>query len=257
MFKGNTMNVGALPERVYSICKFVEKEPMTEKDAKELMEPKFLGQSSDYFNASLKAAIELGLVTEDDDMISLIVDPSVIKSLETMREFITNNIGTLSDGSFYKTTKAYFGLSDQIFTLNKKLQDLSSELNKISGEKVDNQKLLAMRFWVQYLGLGYIYDSFFIPNCAVFLGDLIKSANFEVDKLYSISDFFSILNASVLITDLDYIRKSMNYGLTCGLRTLESQGIITLEHVQDMQDIWTLFNLSGVSSTVTNIRVRR
>ena len=112
MFKGNTMNVGALPERVYSICKFVEKKPMTEKDAKELMEPKFLKQSSDYFNASLKAAIELGLVTEDDDMISLIVDPSVIKSLETMREFITNNIGTLSDGSFYKTTKAYFASSE-------------------------------------------------------------------------------------------------------------------------------------------------
>ena len=49
MFK-EKMVTTAIPERVYALCKIVEKGPISLSELKDKMEPEFLGNGSVYFN---------------------------------------------------------------------------------------------------------------------------------------------------------------------------------------------------------------
>lgn len=51
----------AIPERVYALCKIVEKGPISLSELKDKMEPEFLGNGSVYFNDYKNAAQELEL----------------------------------------------------------------------------------------------------------------------------------------------------------------------------------------------------
>ena len=87
MFK-EKMVTTAIPERVFALCKIVEKGSIYSGELKNKMEPEFLGNGSVYFNDYKNAAEELGLVTISDDLISLAVDPKIVKSIESMRTYI-------------------------------------------------------------------------------------------------------------------------------------------------------------------------
>ena len=78
----------AIPERVYVLCKIVEKGPISSSELKEKMEPAELNAdtSTAYFPDYRTAAEELGLIITSDNMISLAGDPSVIESRQTMRK---------------------------------------------------------------------------------------------------------------------------------------------------------------------------
>lgn len=67
----------AIPERVYALCKIVEKGPISLSELKDKMEPEFLGNGSVYFNDYKNAAQELELISVSDDQIQLAVDPKV------------------------------------------------------------------------------------------------------------------------------------------------------------------------------------
>ena len=57
------MATPAIPERVYTLCKIVEKKPTTLSDLKEKMEPSYLNQTSSYFSEYRSAAEELKLIS--------------------------------------------------------------------------------------------------------------------------------------------------------------------------------------------------
>ena len=80
------MATPAIPERVFTLCKIVEKRPISSSDLKERMEPEFLHNSSSYYADYRNAAEELRLISISDNMISLAVNPEVIKSIESMRK---------------------------------------------------------------------------------------------------------------------------------------------------------------------------
>lgn len=65
------------------------------------MEPEFLGNGTIYFNDYKNAAEELGLVTISDDLISLAVDPKIVKSIESMRAYINSHLELYNTGQFY------------------------------------------------------------------------------------------------------------------------------------------------------------
>ena len=99
---------------------------------------------------------------------------------------------------------------------------------------------------------------FLIPNADVFLIDAIKNSDFEKGKKYSFGEFIQKLTPCCdIVFDLVNGNKNINYGVSCGLRTLHDQEIITMEHILDQMDIWSLYPLKAhpISSTVTNITI--
>ena len=233
----------AIPERVFTLCKIVEKRAISSSDLKAKMEPDYLKQASSYFSDYRTAAEELKLITVSDNMISLAVDPSIIKT-------------TFQNGQFYQVTKAYFEMDSNVLNGEKSLVALAPIMSKQLNRPVDAMAMRAWRFWVSYLGFGYLQNMFFIPNAAEFLKDVISIAEMEKGRRYSFGDFMAKIHPySDIIVDHDLTNKQLNYGVSNGLRTLHDAGIIKLEHILDQEDIWNLYPLKAhqISGTVTNI----
>ena len=219
----------AIPERVYVLCKIVEKGPISSSELKEKMEPAELNAdtSTAYFPDYRTAAEELGLIITSDNMISLAVDPSVIESRQTMRKYVNGVLRKFSDGQFYQVTHAYYMLGADALKTEKNLSNLGPVMSELTGQKVDAMAMRAWRFWVSYLGLGYLQEMFMIsPYCGIIMDENQKNHR-------------------------------LSYGMSNGLRTLHDAGILKMEHFLDQKDIWTLYPLKAhpIRDTVTNITI--
>lgn len=246
----------AIPERVFTLCKIVEKRAISSSDLKAKMEPDYLKQTSSYYSDYRAAAEELQLITVSDNMISLAVDPSVIKTTASMRRYINGILSEFQNGQFYQVTKAYFEMDSNVLNGEKSLVALAPIMSKQLNRPVDAMAMRAWRFWVSYLGFGYLQDMFFIPNAAEFLEDIISMAGIEKGRRYSFGDFMAKIQPySNIIISHDPSNRQLNYGVSNGLRTLHDAGIIKLEHILDQEDIWNLYPLKAhpISGTVTNI----
>ena len=244
----------AIPERVYVLCKIVEKGPISSSELKEKMEPAELNAdtSTAYFPDYRTAAEELGLIITSDNMISLAVDPSVIESRQTMRKYVNGVLRKFSDGQFYQVTHAYYMLGADALKTEKNLSNLGPVMSELTGQKVDAMAMRAWRFWVSYLGLGYLQEMFMIPNADVFLQDVIELAGLEKGKKYSFGEFINLISPYCGIKN-----RRLSYGMSNGLRTLHDAGILKMEHFLDQKDIWTLYPLKAhpIRDTVTNITI--
>ena len=250
----------AIPERVFALCKIVEKKPIFNTELKEKMEPEYLHQTSSYYSEYRTAAEEVKLITISDNMIYLAVDPSVIKTTATMRKYINGLLSEFQSGQFYQVTKVYFELGSSVLKGEKSLVELAPMMRERLGRPVDAMAMRAWRFWVSYLGFGHLQDMFFIPNAAEFLKDIISVAGIEKGRRYSFGDFMAQIGPYIkIIVDVEASNHQLNYGVSNGLRTLHDAGIIKLEHILDQEDIWNLYPLKAheISGIVTNITLCR
>ena len=226
----------AIPERVYALCKIVEKGPITASEIKEKMEPDFLGNKSSYFNDYRNAAEELGLISISDDLVSLAVEDKVVKSTDNMRKYINQQLEKFNAGQFYLVTNAFFEKGSDIFKEDKNIANLGPMFSEMTGLQVDAMAMRAWRFWASFLGFGYLQDMFIIPNANVFLKDIILESNIEKNKMYSISEFVDILSPKANIIFSDLSNKKFNYGVSNGLRALQDSGFLKMEHILDQKD---------------------
>lgn len=256
MFK-DKMVTTAIPERVFALCKIVEKGPISSGDLKDKMEPSFLGNGSVYFNDYKNAAEELELITISDDLISLAVDTKIIKSIEEMRGYINSRLEKHNTGQFYLVTNAYFKKGSDIFKEDKNIANLGPMFTEMTGVPVDAVAMRAWRFWASFLGFGYLQEMFIIPNANVFLWDVITASGLEKKRLYSISEFIDGIAPMANVVIPDVSQKSFNYGVSNGLRALQDAGKIKMEHIHDQADMWTLYPLKAYSndSTITHITI--
>ena len=248
----------AIPERVYTLCKIVEKKPISNNEIKEKMEPGFLNNSSSYYTDYRNAAEELKLISISDNMVSLAVDSSVIKTTAAMRKYINGMLEEFQNGQFYQVTKTYFELDSSILKGEKNVANLAPMISQKTNRPVDAMAMRAWRFWVSFLGMGYLQDMFIIPNADVFLKDLIEIVGFEKNRRYSFGEFIGRISLyAKIIMNTDPTNRSLNYGMSNGLRSLHDAGIIQLEHILDQDDIWNLYQLKAhpISGTVTNITI--
>ena len=250
----------AIPERVYVLCKIAEKGPISGSELKEKMEPAELtaDTSTAYFPDFRTTAEELGLIITSDNMVSLAVDPNVIESRQTMRKYINGVLRKFSDGQFYQVTHAYYMLGADALKTEKNLSNLGPVMSELTGQKVDAMAMRAWRFWVSYLGLGYLQEMFMIPNADVFLQDVIELAGLEKGKKYSFGEFINLISPYCgIILDETLKNHQLSYGMSNGLRTLHDMGILKMEHFLDQKDIWTLYPLKAhpIRDTVTNITI--
>ena len=254
----NKMVTPAIPERVYTLCKIVEKKAMSTSEVKEKMEPSYLNQKSSYYNDYKNAAEELQLITITDNVLSVSVDASVLKNMDTMRSYINGKLNQFREGQFYKVTKAYFDMGEEILHGEQNVANMASLMTLKSGIAVDSMAMRAWRFWASYLGFGYLQDMFVIPNADTILQDIISKAEFEKNKRYSIAEFLEKLRPhSDIIIDSSNGAKKFSFGVSNGLRTLQDAGVIRMEYILDQEDTWNLFHVDALSAneTVTNITV--
>lgn len=256
------MQTEATPERVFALCKLVEsKGTATRADLQELMEPEFLGNSSKYFGSYCNTAVELGLLTVSDNNISLAVGRETIADTESMRKYVNATLAKFYDGPFARFTRAFFAKDRQVLSMT----DLDTMVREVGTEAggIDANGIRAWRFWASFLGLIRIHNVnrviTFLPNAATFLADAVDASHLELGVPYKMSELMDRIGATVSIA-CNLEKTPLNYGVSCGFRTLHDIGKIKLEHVLDQEDIWTLDPLPGhllASGTVTNVTILR
>lgn len=254
----NKMVTEATPERVFELCKLVEKCPMLATHLREKMEPAYLQNGSVYFPYYRTAAEELKLITINDNTISLAVDPSIIANMSTMRRYVNSVLSSFEDGHFYLVTHEYYAMSNRALKTDKNLGNLAPLMSRNIGQSVDAVEMRAWRFWVSYLGFGYLHGKFFIPNAKEFLWDAMHNAGMEKNKSYSIGEFVEqVRRFCGIIFDANLSKRELNYGVSNGLRALHDAGHIRLEHIHDQADNWTLYPMKAhtIPDTVTNITI--
>ncbi len=257
MFK-DKMVTTAIPERIFALCKVVEKGPIVSSELKEKMEPEYLENGSVYFNDYKNAALELGLISISDDLISLAVDAKVIKNIECMRTYINSRLEIYNTGQFYLVTKAYFEKGSDIFKEDKNIANLGPLFTQMTNYAVDAVAMRSWRFWASFLGFGYLQEMFIIPNAYVFLWDIICNTSLEKGRMYSVSEFVNAITPmSNIIIDFNTANRTFNYGVSNGLRALQDAGKIKMDHILDHKDMWTLYQLKAYSnnSTITHISI--
>jgi hypothetical protein len=248
----------AIPERVFTLCKIVERKPLSVAELKEKMEPDYLNQNTSYASDYRGAAEELKLISISDHTVSLAVSPSVIKTPATMRRYINGMLEEFKNGHFYQVTNAYFNISGNILSGEKNVAAMGAEIGQRINRFIDAMEMRAWRFWASFLGFGYLQEMFVIPNADVFLLDVIATAGFEKGYRYSFAEFINrILPYSRIVIDANPANRQLNFGVSNGLRTLHDLGIIKLEHILDQADIWNLYPMKAhvISATITNITI--
>ena len=81
----------------------------------------------------------------------------------------------------------------------------------------------------------------------------------EENQLYSFNDFISALRPYCnIVIPGDITNRTLNYGVSAGLRTLHDNKIIKLEHIMD-QEAWSIYPMPGhsIEDTVTSVSILR
>lgn len=260
---GNRMQTSAIPERVYVLCKEVSSKPIDEDILKTMLEPQNLGGKTSYFGYVRTAAEQLQLISTKENTISLAVDKDVVKSMDNMRCYVNMHLEMFSNSLFYKVTQNYLDMGTEVLNHNS-LSKMSDIMGKNIGEKVIEDDMRAWRFWMPFLGFGYMHDfqagavGILLPNTAIFLSDIIKSLKLKKKTEYRIDEFVSVIlpYANIMLHNV-IATKSFNYGVSNAIRMLHDLGVIRVEHRLDAQDIWSLHPHEGheLESTVTHVTI--
>lgn len=255
----NNMRTEATPERVYALCRIVEKKPMSLTELRERMEPEYLQNGSVYFHTYKNAAEELELISVSDNVASLSVDPAVVSSLASMRRYVNARMERFREGKFYKLTHEYYRRGAGILALEDSVVKMAGPLSTGLGIAVGGDDMRAWRFWASFLGLGCMQDMLLLPNAAIYLQDAMVNAGLTTGQ-YSFGELIHAIRPYCgMIFGDEVSGHVMNYGVSNGLRTLHDLGVIRMEHVLDQRDIWSLFPIPAhqIPETVTNVAILR
>ncbi len=262
----STMKTMAIPERVFALCQVLKEGAIAEETARKMFEPGTVSGNSPYFGAVETAASQLGLIETNDDSkeVRLAVDKKIVDNMQAMRLYVNGRIESVSDGQFYKTTKTWMLKSDELFKVDKDLQNVSKMVSILNGYdpdlKLDEDSMRAWRFWSSFLGFGYLHEMFFMPNAATYLWDSIKNAGIKAKKIYTISEFFDLLKpfTNICLSDDELSRRKMNFAVSNAMRTLNDLGVIELKYVNDREDEWNLtpMPLHTFASLVTDVEYK-
>lgn len=259
------MKPSATPERILELCRIVEnaKGDRSIEKIREIAEPAAFAGNTQYFGIIKNAAIEIGLLTEQNNELEYVGDKQTIKSYDSFRRYCNSIIFNDKSWEFYKICKAFCILNDEWLRLESITSNESvTLLSKYSSyPSTDLQKTIipASRFWLSFLGFGYVQEGtkiVFLPNAYVAMRDFISLSNLEKGKEYSIEEFFSLmpLGFSVL-HDLGDGKAEINYALSNAIRQLHDSKEIILKVNPDSEKKWSLFpsNNHVIKNTVTHL----
>lgn len=259
MFK-DKIKPEATPERVYELCKIVStKELITNADLKELVEPKEFETNTAYYGTIKNAAIELGIIDGTDEL-KFIQDKKIVKNMDEFRLYCNSVLFNDDTSEFFRLCNGFLE-SNGVWLHNDSItsDENARRVSEFSDFPVNDLKktlILATRFWISFLGFGYIAKMIYIPNAYIAVKDFIKLANLEKGKEYSISEFIDALPSGISVLTSEAKKdKKLNLAMSNALRQLHDMKEIQLIRNLDSAERWTLYqNKShGFSDNVTHL----
>lgn len=243
MFIGN-MVTEAIPARVFALYKIVEsKKGISRSELQRFMEPKEIYEGTSYFSAIMKAAEELKLIENKDNVVSLSDDVERLKTIEGFRKYVISILPDLSDGQFWKCTNIIVNMNEKIYEFSaisdsNMLNDISKQL----GETIKPPMIRGWRFWSQFLGFGLMNDMVFLPNAYVYVKDVLRLMNLEKKQEYTISDFMArFMQYGRIMLSSSTSEKKLNIAMSSALRELHDNGEIVLKFGSDQEMKWILY----------------
>ena len=101
MFIGN-MVTEAIPARVFALYKIVDsKKDISRSELQGFMEPKGIYEGTSYFSSIFKAAEELKIIENKDNVISIPKDRERLKTIEDFRLYLNSFLQDLAEGQFW------------------------------------------------------------------------------------------------------------------------------------------------------------
>ena len=245
----NNIRVEPIPERVYELCKLVSKKSDKETAFRSVMEPNSINKTSTvYFGIIRDVAIELGIIEKNGENLEYIADKSIVKDLVSFRRFCNSIVWRKTDTYFYKICKCFLDSNDNWLKYSTLTNvNITTEVRDKTGIENLQNYMLGVRFWISFLGFGYIQENGssmnFLPNMYMAIKDFIVLANLEKNKEYTLTEFLNlIMNICSVAIESEFSNKSMNLALSNALRQLHDNKEIILSHHLDSKEVWHLFN---------------
>ena len=243
MFIGN-MVTEAIPARVFALYKIVEsKKSISRNELQGLMEPKDIYEGTSYFSAIIKAAEELKIIENHDNMISLPEGKEKLKTIDDFRRYVISILQDLSDGQFWKCTNVIVNMNEKIYEYSA-ISDsvMLNYLSKTLGETIKAPMIRGCRFWSQFLGFGMMNDMTFLPNAYVYVKNVLCMMDLERKQEYSMSDFMGrFMQYGKIILPPSAADKNLNIAMSSALRQLHDNGEIVLKFGSDQEIKWILY----------------
>ena len=243
MFIGN-MVTEAIPARVFALYKVVEsKKGISRSELQGLMEPKDIVEGTSYFSAIIKAAEELKIIENHDNMIELPEDKEKFKTIDDFRKYVISILQDLSEGQFWRCTNVIVNMNEKIYEYSA-ISDsgMLNYLSKQLGETIKAPMIRGWRFWSQFLGFGVMNDMTFLPNAYVYVKDVLRLLNLEKKQEYSMSDFMGrFMQYGRIVLSPSASEKNLNIAMSSALRQLHDNGEIVLKFGSDQEIKWILY----------------
>ena len=214
------------------------------------MEPKDINSSSStgYYPSIREVCIqELQLISKEDDVLKFVGDKKVLKDMDTFRMYCNSTVFNNADTEFYKIASCYLESNDEWFKY-KTLSDtnIRREIqDKANISLVTEPMMLGVRFWISFLGFGYIQEGgamYYLPNMHIALQDFCELANLQKNREYSVKEFLDSIYcfASVALSNTRDSRR-FNLAMSNAFRQMHDRKEIILKHNLDSKEIWELF----------------
>lgn len=243
MFIGN-MVTEAIPARVFALYKIVEsKKGIYRSELQGLMEPKDIYEGTSYFATIIKAAEELKIIENHDNMISLPEGKEKLKTIDDFRRYVISILQDLSEGQFWKCTNVIVNMNEKIYEYSA-ISDsgMLNYLSKTLGETIKAPMIRGWRFWSQFLGFGVMNDMTFLPNAYVYVKNVLCLMDLERKQEYTMSDFMGrFMQYGQIILSLSAGDKNLNIAMSSALRQLHDNGEIVLKYGSDQEIKWILY----------------
>jgi hypothetical protein len=247
------------PFRVYSLCRLVEYGKYTKDKLKELMQPKALVERQDVFNKVYAFALSGRLIEENPDGIVLLkLKSEEISTTDAFRQAISKVASEDRESLFFKFTQWYMKNEENVWSFTS-FEDLAV---KQGGDLIDVNKeyTLAWRFWVSFMGFGFLHGSSFIHNPFLRIKDAI-----EMDKeilretQIPFRDFVSWLYTTVPELNAGISGNNLSLSVSMALRTLHDNGLVYLKYIPDSVDVWHLKREVShqIIENISEITIRR
>ena len=266
----NNIRVESVPKRVYEFCRIASQKDYSLKEIQEKLAPSEINESesvSQYFSYVKDAASELGLIeTMENDRVKFIGSREVIQDLFSFRKYCNSIVWQDKNTLFYKIASVFLEsnlnwLTHKSFTTS---SEVYGEIRNYIGEDSDlNRHILGERFWLSFLGFGYINERSngisFLPNMYIALKDFIIIADVPKNVEISISSFLNKIykTASVALKNIERV-KQFNFAFSSALRQLHDNKEIELKRQSDSEEIWYLFELQSheIKREVSHITIK-
>jgi len=245
----NNIKTEPIPERVYELCKIVSKCDVNDKIVKERMEPKAINSAGSSYYGSIREVCvqELKLITKEGGVLSFVGDKKILKDMDSFRQYCNSIVFKNKETYFYKIARCFLE-SDDKWLKYKTLSDSNIRIEvqeKTHISLITGDMMLGMRFWISFLGFGYIQESgsmYYLPNMHIALQDFCEFADFEKNKEYTVFEFISMISNSASVA-LENAKETMRFNLAMSnaLRQMHDRKEIVLKKALDSKETWELY----------------